>query len=164
MRTFLFRVLGIFFYITLGMAAASCSQRTIEPEEPLVADTGQPRKEIQINKDEPAVEQVDLKTAYFDYDKAYLRADAKKALRANAQWLKSHADANLQIEGHCDERGTAEYNMRLGEKRAASARKFLIELGITPSRISTVSYGATSGGRTTWSHNRKAAFVAIYSK
>jgi len=78
---------------------------------------------------------------YFDYDSYDLRADARKTLQAHAVWLKANPAARVEIEGHCDERGTTEYNLALGAKRARSARDYLVTLGIVANRISTTSYG-----------------------
>jgi peptidoglycan-associated lipoprotein len=78
---------------------------------------------------------------YFDFDSYDLRADARKMLQAHAAWLKANPAARVEIEGHCDERGTTEYNLALGAKRARSARDYLVTLGIAAARISTTSYG-----------------------
>ncbi len=78
---------------------------------------------------------------YFDYDSYDLRADARKTLQAHAAWLKANPAVRVEIEGHCDERGTTEYNLALGAKRARSARDYLVTLGIAAARISTTSYG-----------------------
>ncbi len=78
---------------------------------------------------------------YFDFDSYDLRADARKTLQAHAAWLKKNPSARVEIEGHCDERGTTEYNLALGAKRARSARDYLVTLGIAATRISTTSYG-----------------------
>jgi len=78
---------------------------------------------------------------YFDYDSYDLRADARKTLQAHAAWLKSNPAVRVEIEGHCDERGTTEYNLALGAKRARSARDYLVSLGIATARVSTTSYG-----------------------
>jgi peptidoglycan-associated lipoprotein len=78
---------------------------------------------------------------YFDFDSYDLRADARKTLQAHAAWLKANPAARVEIEGHCDERGTTEYNLALGAKRARSARDYLVSLGIAVARVSTTSYG-----------------------
>lgn len=101
---------------------------------------------------------------YFSFDSAVLSGEAQENLRRKAEWLKSHADKNVTIEGHCDERGTNEYNMALGDRRAESAKSFLSTLGIAASRMNTISYGeerpADSGhGESAWSKNRRAHFV-----
>ena len=78
---------------------------------------------------------------YFDFDSYDLRAEARKTLQAHAAWLKANPPARVEIEGHCDERGTTEYNLALGAKRAKAARDYLLSLGIPPARVSTTSYG-----------------------
>jgi peptidoglycan-associated lipoprotein len=82
-----------------------------------------------------------LKDAFFDYDRAELRDDARASLAADAQWLKRYPSARILIEGHCDERGTEEYNVALGDRRANATREYLGSLGISASRVATVSYG-----------------------
>lgn len=77
----------------------------------------------------------------FEFDSSDLRADARRTLQGHAAWLKANPAVRVEIEGHCDERGTTEYNMALGAKRARAARDYLLSLGIAPARISTISYG-----------------------
>jgi peptidoglycan-associated lipoprotein len=105
-----------------------------------------------------------LKPAFFDYDKADLRADARDVLAADATWLKAHPTVVFTLEGHCDERGTAQYNLALGDKRANAAKEYLVSLGIEASRAKTVSYGnerpfATGHDEDSWAKNRRAHFV-----
>lgn len=104
-----------------------------------------------------------LETVYFDYDKYELRQDTRESLSRNAEWLKSNSDLQLQIGGHTDERGTEEYNLALGDRRAASVKNYLVSLGVDESRLVTVSFGeempADSGhGEEAWSQNRRAEF------
>lgn len=82
-----------------------------------------------------------LKEIYFDFDKYDLSSEARSILKANADWLRANPAVNVEIEGHCDERGTTEYNLALGAKRARAAMDYLVTLGIAPARIKTVSYG-----------------------
>lgn len=101
---------------------------------------------------------------HFDYDKSFIRADAKPVLEKVAAYLKGNPAARLLVEGHCDERGTPEYNMALGERRAESARSYLVSLGITASRLSTVSFGEEKPvdpghSEEAWAKNRRAHFV-----
>jgi peptidoglycan-associated lipoprotein len=101
---------------------------------------------------------------YFDFDSAQLLPQGQEILRRKAQWLRSHPGASVIIEGHTDERGTVEYNLALGDRRAESAKAFLVELGISPDRISTISYGeerpADPGhDEAAWAKNRRAQFV-----
>jgi peptidoglycan-associated lipoprotein len=100
---------------------------------------------------------------YFDFDQYNLRSTAIEKLQKKAEWLRDHPEAALLIEGHCDERGTNEYNLALGERRADTALKYLMSLGIVPQRISTVSYGeerpADPGhNEEAWSKNRRDEF------
>jgi peptidoglycan-associated lipoprotein len=82
-----------------------------------------------------------LKDAFFNYDKADLRPDARQVLTADAAWLKKYSSTRLLIEGHCDERGTEEYNLALGDRRANAVREYLGSLGVPAARVATVSYG-----------------------
>src|SRR5258706_9569871 len=80
-----------------------------------------------------------LKDAFFDFDKYDLRDDARSSLAADAQWLKRYSSIQVLVEGHCDSRGTEEYNLSLGQKRAAAAKDYLVSLGLDGARINTVS-------------------------
>jgi peptidoglycan-associated lipoprotein len=105
-----------------------------------------------------------LKDAYYDFDKADLRDDARTALAADAQWLKQYGSIRVLVEGHCDERGTEEYNLSLGQKRASAVKDYLVSLGIEGSRINTVSYGkarpfCTDHDENCWQQNRRGHFV-----
>jgi len=100
---------------------------------------------------------------YFDFDDASLNAEAQEVLRQKAAWMRNNPDALIVIEGHCDERGTAEYNLALGDQRAASAKAFLKDLGLSAFRIRTISYGeempADKGNdEDAWAKNRRAHF------
>jgi len=112
---------------------------------------------------EPTVEEA-LRSVYFDYDSAVLREDARKTLDENINWLKANPNVRVQIEGHCDERGTEEYNLALGERRANAAKQYLIKNGIDASRLFTISYGESrpvdpGHDEGAWSKNRRAQFA-----
>ena len=103
----------------------------------------------------------ELETVYFDFDKALVKKEAKEILETNAQWLKDNPYEWVRIEGHCDERGTEEYNIALGERRAESVRKYYIAMGIDSSRIATLSWGEEKpadprNNEAAWSRNRRA--------
>jgi peptidoglycan-associated lipoprotein len=105
----------------------------------------------------------ELQTVYFEFDKYSLTTQARETLQRNAEWLKQHPEISIQIEGHCDERGTLEYNQVLGENRAVSTKKYLISLGVNPDRIYTISYGETQPAdpghdENAWAKNRRAVF------
>jgi peptidoglycan-associated lipoprotein len=107
-----------------------------------------------------------LKDVFFAFDRAELSEDARAALKGNTEWLKAHASTRVQIEGHCDERGAEDYNMALGAKRAQAAMEYLTTLGITASRMSTVSFGeevpvCQEHTEECWAKNRRARFVVV---
>jgi peptidoglycan-associated lipoprotein len=111
----------------------------------------------------PAVTVSDLKTVYFPLDSYSLDDASRAVLDANARLLRDRTDLSVRIEGHCDERGTVEYNMSLGEKRADSVRDYLVAAGVAQSRLSTISYGKErpiqdGHDEATWSKNRRAEF------
>jgi peptidoglycan-associated lipoprotein len=114
----------------------------------------------QINREKP------LAAVYFDYDKALIRDDARPVLDTNATWLKKFRTVKILIEGHCDERGTEEYNLALGEKRAKSTQDYLLTLGIGSDRIKIISYGKSQPinpghDEAAWQMNRRAQFLVI---
>ncbi len=118
------------------------------------------------SSEKAAAAQAGLQPVYFDFDKSFIRPDAREILKANAQWLKAHPQTKIKIEGNCDERGTIEYNQALGQRRAASAKKFLTDLGISAARISLVSYGkekpvCTESTESCWQKNRRDDFVVV---
>ncbi len=101
---------------------------------------------------------------FFDFDKSDLRPEARATVEALATWMNSYPAATLALEGHADERGTREYNLALGERRANSVRDYLVALGIGPNRLSTISYGKERPGvlgsnEEAWAQNRRGVFV-----
>jgi peptidoglycan-associated lipoprotein len=110
-----------------------------------------------------------LKPIYFDYDQYAISDNQKQSLDAAADHLKKNPNLKVQLEGHTDERGTNEYNQGLGDRRASNVKKYLTDLGVSSSRISTVSYGeerpASNGSNdSAWSKNRRAEFAVTSSK
>jgi peptidoglycan-associated lipoprotein len=107
-----------------------------------------------------------LKTIYFDFDRYNIKDEYKDTLRQNAQWIKDHGEFNVVIEGHCDERGTNEYNLALGDRRASSTKEYLTALGVPGRRLRTIAYGeerpAVNGhDESAWSRNRRAQFLIV---
>lgn len=107
---------------------------------------------------------VELGDIFFDFDKSELRTEAVQQLQKNFEWMKQNPTGTLVIEGHCDERGTNEYNMALGERRANAAKDYMVNIGGDPARMQTVSYGeerpfALGHDEASWAQNRRAHFV-----
>jgi len=107
-----------------------------------------------------------LADVHFDYDRYDLAEQERSTLQQNAQWLKQNAAAKVEIEGHCDDRGTVEYNLALGAKRAKSVKDYLVTLGIAGDRLSTISYGEElplchEENESCWQRNRRAHSVVL---
>lgn len=130
---------------------------TVVPQ-PLAEDSLSARSLDDLNRDSP------LRPAFFGYDRDEVDEAARVVLQANASLMKKYPGWTITIEGHCDERGTAEYNLALGERRAVAARTYLLSLGIDGNRLRTVSYGKEfpfdpGHDEPAWSKNRRAHFV-----
>jgi peptidoglycan-associated lipoprotein len=129
---------------------------TVSPGPPPAPTTAQPTIEELFTRE--------VQDAYFDYDSAEIRPDARNALSSTAQFLRSYPDINVVLEGHCDERGSTEYNLALGDRRAQAARQFLVSLGVPADRIQSVSYGkerpsCMEQNEGCWQKNRRAHFA-----
>jgi peptidoglycan-associated lipoprotein len=130
----------------------------VVPVEPIKEDTMTSRSLDQLNRDSP------LRPVFFEYDSAEISSDGQGVLDADAVLFKKYSTWVVTIEGHCDERGTAEYNLALGERRAVAARTYLVSLGISADRIRTVSYGKEfpfdpGHDEAAYVKNRRAHFV-----
>lgn len=183
-----FKGLMVVMGLTALLAAGCAKEEVVTKDEPIVqqqtvkqaepaapavvpaapaAPAAQPAAPVQEQAAAKAAEAVSLATVYFDFDKSDLRQDARDALSQNAEaLLKQIADVKVRIEGHADERGSDEYNMALGDRRAKSAAKYLTNLGVKAERISTVSYGeekpAVQGSdESAWAKNRRAEFLIV---
>jgi peptidoglycan-associated lipoprotein len=115
------------------------------------------------NKLRDQVRAFEAEAIYFDFDRSELKSSARAVLAKKAEWLRKNPQFSLNIEGHCDERGTIEYNLALGERRANAAWKFLNALGVSGSRMTTISYGEESPAdpahnAAAWARNRRAEF------
>ena len=107
-----------------------------------------------------------LQVVYFEFDKADVRSDMRTVLQRNAEWLRRHPRVKVSVEGNCDERGTEEYNMALGQRRAEAVKSYLVSLGIASNRLSTISYGeerpADPGhDESAWAKNRRVEFSIV---
>jgi peptidoglycan-associated lipoprotein len=184
--------LSIFVVIVcLGVILSGCTQKAVVKEEPSakgaeLSQAGKDAKEAEkireeemkkefekslVAKKTPGIEGTVLeskmlKDIHFDFDRYNIRVEEAQVLKENFALMKKYPGMKFQIEGHCDERGTGEYNLALGERRANSAKKYLISLGIEPSRISTISYGEErpfdqGHNEDAWTKNRRAHFVIL---
>lgn len=163
--------------LLLMMNLGGCGKKQQEaeiktaPEQPAMEEPVKvtPPEEIPVKQEETtptemAQPAVDLKPVFFDFDKYELRPTAREALNANGRMMKDNPNLRIIIEGHCDERGTVQYNLALGEKRAQAAKSYLVDLGVAPSRMDVVSYGkerpfAMGHDEAAWAQNRRAQFV-----
>ncbi len=181
--------LVFFLIIFVGFLAPSCGKKELKSEPVMSEDEARRRAEEEARKREQerqasireealTEEQLSAESERFqserdmfenddilyEFDSASLSVDAQQILRLKAEWLRENPRARVNIEGHCDERGTNEYNLALGDRRAFSAKSFLVDLGIDDSRLTTVSYGEeqpidSRSAEDAWSQNRRAHFV-----
>ena len=171
--------------LCFGLILIGCPKKTVVKEEPSVKKEEEvAKREAEGTKEAKAKEQFEkslvaektpgvegevfesslLKDIHFDFDKYDIRPGDASILNENAALLKKYPNVKIQIEGHCDERGTVEYNLALGERRANSAKNYLVSLGISPARISTISYGKEKPldpghNEEAWAKNRRAHTV-----
>jgi peptidoglycan-associated lipoprotein len=148
----------------VAQADDDAARRAKEQADREAALKAQAAKDAAAKRNAAALADLNIQNIYFDFDKSSIRPDAREILKANTEIFTKNSNAAIVIEGHCDERGTAEYNMALGERRAQEAKKYLVNLGINASRIETISYGeekpADPGqGEAAWAQNRRAQFL-----
>ena len=176
-------LLSIMIFVFSLLSFSACSRSRIKDDELAEFDENEEMREEAIRRlDEEAIteeeleearrkvaelreqEGVALRTVYFAFDDFSLNQESKAALAQNAAWLINNSGSEVIIEGHCDERGTEEYNLALGERRANSVKRYLIVLGVQESQLSTISFGeerpANPGDdEDAWAKNRRAEFV-----
>jgi peptidoglycan-associated lipoprotein len=170
--------------LCFGLIMIGCPKKTTVREEPSVTKEGAAKTEAEQAKETKAKEQFEkslvaektpgiagevfesslLKDIHFDFDRYNIRPEDASILKENAALLKKYSNIKIQIEGHCDERGTVEYNLALGERRANSAKNYLVSLGVSQARISTISYGKEKPldpghNEAAWAKNRRAHTV-----
>jgi len=143
--------------VSTGCQSTGNATQTTTPMVPTSAESKSPGPEIQTVAAKP-----ELQTIYFEFNRSELRDDAQRALRSNAQQLQASSERDVvTVMGHSDERGSEEYNLALGDQRAAAVKRYLVDLGVPASRVRTLSFGearpAVPGeGETAWSRNRRA--------
>jgi peptidoglycan-associated lipoprotein len=179
------RTIIVFFCVTL-FAAGCAKKELVKSEEPIAPPTAvekapavttpaeKPAPETPAVKEETlqettkeAAPAATMETIHFDFDSYVLSAEARDILKKNADWMTGNPTAKVQVQGNCDERGSAEYNLALGENRAKAAAKYLETLGIASDRLSTISFGKekpvdTGNNEAAWAKNRRDDFVIIY--
>lgn len=145
---------------TLKPEASAAETASAQPAGMRVASAAEAAAGVSATEEKPSL----FRDIHFDFDKALIRDDAKPVLASVSDYLKNNKGAKLLIEGHCDERGTSEYNMALGDRRADSARKYLVSLGVPAGVLSTLSFGEEKPmdpghNEEAWAKNRRAHFV-----
>jgi peptidoglycan-associated lipoprotein len=158
--------------IVLTLALTSCASNKKKPADGLDAGTDTAQVDngknngmsLELNGDSDSNKAGSLKTVYFDYNSAAIAGSTKDALNTNAEFLKTNASVKVQVEGHCDERGSVQFNLALGEKRAKSVRDYLVAQGVASGRVSIISLGkekpvSFGHDEESWSKNRRANFV-----
>ena len=159
--SYLLRRSSLVLLITMMILASSCSKKT-KPDDsslPSAVDA-----DIVLSGDSDSGKAAGLQTISFPYDSFSLTGTNKGVLRSNSDVLKSKQSLRIQVEGHCDERGGIQYNIALGEKRANAVRGYLMDMGVSGDRITTISFGKErpldpSSNESAWGKNRRANFV-----
>ena len=168
-RNYIGKCRAAFAALKSSVAASRREKVPVEPvappaaPKPEAAPSAPPPSAARAGEAEKAKESP-LKDVFFDFDKSVIRAEAKQSLDENARWLKANPNATIVIEGHCDERGTREYNLALGQRRAKSVQDHLVAAGISARRIKIITYGkerpfALGHDESAWKWNRRAHFV-----
>lgn len=151
-----------------SLALSACSKKTAPPPPvdtttPTTTQTGSTDPGSNTEPVSQEIRPSELQDIFFDYDQSALRADARRVLDGNAEVIKASAGQVVTLEGHCDERGTVEYNIALGERRAREAKNYLVNLGVPDSQLRTISYGEEQPfdpghDESAWSKNRRVHF------
>ncbi|GGD05621.1 outer membrane lipoprotein Omp16 [Pyruvatibacter mobilis] len=150
-----------------GLAALALAACSSDPEQPTVQATTAPAPAAPAGPTPGSQQDLVVNVGdrvFFDTDQSSLRADARATLQRQAAWLNQYPNVRVTLEGHADERGTREYNLALGARRANSAKDYLVSLGVAPSRVQTISFGkerpvALCSDESCWAQNRRAVSV-----
>ncbi len=149
--------------IVFGLAGCQTT-KTTETESPTATPTGSEFEEGGVAPSSATTSMTDLEAVYFAYDRYDIRADEKPKLRANADAILANSSGGvITVEGHCDERGSEEYNLALGDRRASGVKRYLVDLGVPASRLRTVSFGEAKPAvvghdESAWRYNRRSEF------
>jgi len=156
------KTLSVLVAVTLMIVASGCGNKATVPDDEAIPSAGLDS----ISGSSDNGDALGLKTINFEYDSFSLTSSAKSTLQGNINIMKATLNARIEIEGHCDERGSIQYNIALGEKRANSVRSYLVDRGISGDRLSIISFGEEKPiddghNDTAWSKNRRANFVIV---
>jgi peptidoglycan-associated lipoprotein len=158
-------LMGLLVLVLLCFCAKKPKVVEEKPKPPEVTQPEKPPEIPEEGVEKKVVTQEDLQPIYFDFDKYDLRPGDREILNLNAKVLKENPDVKIRIEGNCDERGTVEYNLALGDRRARAAMDYLVNLGVTPGRISIISYGKERCkhcfDEECWSKDRRDDFMIV---
>ena len=160
------KLLMLFFVLVLVSACASGSKTVVEEEYDVIET--QEEADAMNNNTNKVVEEIQVPDrVYFALNKYNITNDSAEILKLQSEWLKADPSINIIVEGHCDERGTREYNLALGERRANAVKNFLVKQGVSASRIKTISYGkerpvVLGSGEAIWAKNRTSITVIAH--
>jgi len=148
----------------LSVGLASCAKKKTVPEETDIVDVTDVEENVVADEGASTGAQTSLDLVFFDFDRSSLKPDARATIKSNYATINTMANAKVLIEGYCDERGTVEYNLALGQRRADSVREYLISLGASSAQVSTISYGKANPldpghDEAAWAKNRRAATI-----
>jgi len=154
-----------FLGVAILCAAMAACESSKGPSKPSDTGFGSEQNPTKSSSASSSADSSMFHTIYFDFDRSDLRPDAREGLQANASYLKGNSSVQVTIAGNCDERGSTEYNLALGKRRADAAYKYLVDLGVESSRMTTISYGeekpAVEGhNELAWAKNRRDEFQA----
>ena len=156
-------LLSLLLVLSLGIVGCASGEKKDSQGDSVIEDATE-NVNLELNGSSDDGTAGPLQTIYFAYDSSNLTEAARSTLEENARWLKLSDAVDIQVEGHCDERGGQQYNLALGERRARSVKDYLVALGVNESRVSIISYGkekpvAFGHDDESWSRNRRANFV-----
>lgn len=157
---------ALFTTVMVSLLAVGCASNKPKngQDGALGADGSNNGLSLELNGDSDSNKAGGLQTVYFAFDSSNLDSSTKSTIQTNADYLKANSNVDIQVEGHCDERGGRQYNLALGERRAKAVRDQLVAFGVSSKRITTISYGnerpkAEGNDESAWSQNRRANFV-----
>lgn len=160
-------IVALILGLSLGLVGCgSSSKKSKKSSNVYQSNNSDSDSVLEVNGDSDSNRAGAIQTVYFAFNSSQIGSDTRAALDANAEYLLENKGVHVQVEGHCDERGGVEYNLALGERRARAVKRYLTSMGVSSSRISTVSYGKErpiefGHNESAWARNRRANFVVV---